>query len=44
MNRLFYLTILTILITASFLLRTQPTAPDNFSFDAAQLTDKTTWT
>src|ERR1044072_9121816 len=44
MNRIFWVTLVTILLSALFLLRIQNAAADRFNFDAAELSDKKMWT
>lgn len=44
MNRILCVAVMAILFSASFLLRRQSAAPDGFNFDAAELTDKKSWT
>jgi len=44
MNRIFCVTLVTILLSALFLLRIQNAAADGFNFDAAELSDKKIWT
>ena len=44
MNRILFVTLVTLLLGATFLLRTEHAAMDGFAFDAAALNDKTIWT
>lgn len=44
MNRILCVAVMAILFSASFLLQRQSAAPDGFNFDAAELTDKRSWT
>jgi len=44
MNRILCVTLVTMLLSASFLLRIPAAAADGFNFDAAELSDKKLWT